>query len=220
MRLSGLLTVIGLVTAAFLNSCGGETDSDAKTSGGKGGTGKGGLGGLGGTESGGSSGDGGGGIPSGGSGGTPSGGSAGTPAAGGSAGSALGGAAGAVPSDPGSVPCGATTCALPDSYCCDPSMRGGEPSCLPSDDFDCQGFRQRCNEAADCPSGNLCCSVPAQAPWYVYSSSCEPACDSMLPQICKTDAECANGQACVSQICHGELVQTCGAIADPEKRCQ
>jgi hypothetical protein len=197
------------VSSSVTLSCGGDSESGSETpSGGKAGSG--------GSTSGGASGGaglGGGGAGSGGMATGGSAGSAGTSGVGGAAGaSGANGAAGASGSDPGQIACGAANCDVPDEYCCDDSMQPGNEKCVPSITSSCAGFRRMCDEAADCEIGNVCCTIPAAATFYAYNTSCAPSCDTYFPQLCKTSAECTNGQACVSQTCNGWLVQTCGPI--------
>jgi hypothetical protein len=121
--------------------------------------------------------------------------------------------------DPGSVVCDGLPCASLDHYCCDDNMAGTE-KCVPDQVSACAGFRRKCDEAADCPGGQVCCIPPNAAPFIAYTTFCVASCtfDPLAYQVCKTDAECEKGMACVTQPCHGETIQSCGPL--PANRCQ
>jgi hypothetical protein len=128
------------------------------------------------------------------------------------------------PSDPGVVPCGGTPCKVPGNYCCDTSQNPmPTPSkCVPDITSSCGGLRQACNEAADCPNGDVCCVPPNANIRIALNAQCSPKGSCMdptyFPQLCRTNAECDNGKPCVQQLCLGVTVWSCGGI-DP-KRCQ
>jgi len=127
--------------------------------------------------------------------------------------------AGPAVSDPGNVTCSGASCGVPANYCCD--MGDAGQSCVPGTTSSCAGLRRSCDEAADCTGQDVCCVNPSQAMALFYSTTCMPPsyCDPFIsPQICKTDAECANNQPCVAQMCNGYLIRSCGPL--PAQRCQ
>src|SRR5262245_28555368 len=65
-------------------------------------------------------------------------------------------------SDPGNVTCNGGPCASADHYCCDDFAQGAE-SCVPASVSSCGGLRRVCDEAADCPSPQVCCIPPNAA---------------------------------------------------------
>jgi hypothetical protein len=121
-------------------------------------------------------------------------------------------------SDPGEIRCGeAGVCQTNSELCCTRVRQdggaadGGPPSeCLQQNQaLLCQGRRLRCDEKADCNGQAVCClELSLQG---VTGSACQPQCQGIQPQLCRTDAEC-NGKACIAQICQGQFVQTCGGI--------
>jgi hypothetical protein len=117
-------------------------------------------------------------------------------------------------SDPGFVTCGDAPCSVPDHYCCDtPSSE----TCVPNTVSGCAGERRLCDEAADCPVGQVCCVPFAEAPFFVHSTLCSTSCDRtglQGTQVCKTDSECKNAQPCQQQTCSGKVVRACEQI-DP-----
>lgn len=126
-------------------------------------------------------------------------------------------------SDPGNIPCGGAPCAVPGGYCCDtPTLDGGVEKCVPATTSSCAGLRRACDEAADCAGvtgAKVCCIPPNAAQLVAYNAQCVLSCkgDPFAYQLCKTSAECENGQACVTQTCAGHVISSCGPI--PANRC-
>ncbi len=56
------------------------------------------------------------------------------------------------PPPPKTVACGMGDCVVPDEKCCD----GASPTCIPAS-ATCEGQERRCDDASDCPSGQVCC---------------------------------------------------------------
>jgi hypothetical protein len=114
--------------------------------------------------------------------------------------------------DPGALACGAEVCDTSRQYCCAAASEAGVSRCNDDSVSACSGLFQQCDEAADCPAGGVCCTVPGQAVRLSYTTVCASRC--LLPsyQVCRTDAECRNGQGCMARDCLGTCVQTCGPI--------
>jgi hypothetical protein len=127
-------------------------------------------------------------------------------------------------SDPGVVTCAGAPCKVPGNYCCDQALvpTPSTQKCVPDSTSACGGLRQACDEAADCNSGDVCCVPPNANIRIALDAQCSPkgSCKdaTYAPQLCRTSAECDNGQSCVQQLCLGAVVWSCGGI-DP-KRCQ
>ncbi len=121
------------------------------------------------------------------------------------------------PSDPGTTKCGGLSCATASHYCCVDTTDGGPATCLDNGVSACGGIRQKCDEAADCPTANICCINAGDAASIADNTVCVTACDADGFQVCRTDAECKNGLLCVGQMCNGIWIQTCGHL--PEMRC-
>jgi hypothetical protein len=125
------------------------------------------------------------------------------------------------PSDPGKITCAGAPCDVPANYCCDGAAAdGGTQKCVPLSVSSCGDLRRACDEAADCNGGQVCCIPPNNAPFVAYNAQCAPTCknDPLSYQLCKTDAECENGLTCVTQLCHGKEIRSCGPL--PASRCQ
>lgn len=128
------------------------------------------------------------------------------------------------PVDPGNVPCAGGPCAVPGNYCCDtPILDGGVEKCVPNSTSACGGLRRACDEAADCAGvtgTKVCCIPPNAAQLVAYNAQCVLTCkgDPFAYQLCKTTAECENGEPCVTQLCNGYSISTCGPI--PANRCK
>ena len=213
----GLLVLAAAPVA--LTHCSGSTASSPKSDAGKGGSSSGfssGGGNSSGGSSSGSSGDDGGGSSSGASSSGGQGGDGGNQNTdGGSSGGGDGGGSssggsttpvpeGGMPSDPGVVPCGSATCSAASQKCCATADAG---TCTALNSGCPTGSTSHeCKEAADCASGNVCCTV------YNYGSypyTCNlGGCPTGDYQVCRTDAECgspeagAGSQKCVVQTCH------------------
>jgi len=124
-------------------------------------------------------------------------------------------------SDPGQITCAGAPCSVPAHYCCDDATAdGGTEKCVPASTSACGGLRRACDEAADCGGGQVCCIPPNAAPFVAYNAQCAVTCknDPLSYQLCKTDQECENGLTCVTQVCHGKEIRSCGPL--PANRCQ
>jgi hypothetical protein len=76
----------------------------------------------------------------------------------------------------------------------------------------CQGNTvATCDQAANCPSGQVCCGFVG--PGGGYATSCQPTCEGNAVQFCRGTEECAAG-SCVVQTCSGVLVETCGGLTE------
>jgi hypothetical protein len=103
---------------------------------------------------------------------------------------------------PGTVPCGSSSCSTATDYCCAASDGGG--TCNPNDAGTCaSGVKVACNEAADCPSGSVCCQLDAYGP---HSAMCETSCPTGYFQVCRTDSECGTSASTDTHTC---IVQLC-----------
>jgi hypothetical protein len=108
---------------------------------------------------------------------------------------------GGAPCNPGTVPCGSTTCNTATEYCCEES--NGDGTCDPVNGGSCaSGIKVACNEAADCASG-VCCQEDTYGP---HSATCQTSCPTGYFQVCRTDAECGTDgsgapQTCIVQLC-------------------
>jgi hypothetical protein len=183
---------IGFVALLLAIGCGDDDSESEKAAAGAAGTdaggaaGGGGAGGTAGSQSGGSSG---------------SAGSSGTSGAAGESGSAgAGGGSGAGGSSggsaAGSVECGATSCALPATFCCalynqpHVCMSPGE-TCFPGVDVYCDG-------PEDCP-GQICCGelyIQGKNKSYVRTS-CEASCTGTdRRELCGDSGTCTTGGTC------------------------
>jgi hypothetical protein len=115
---------------------------------------------------------------------------------------------GGAPCNPGIVPCGgdAGGCMTSTSQCCEPNPPdgGAQGTCQP-DSVSCPTgtVSFHCKEAADCPSGYVCCeSFPAVAT--LGPTSCMQSCNPPTSyQICRTNSECVGdaGARCIPQTC-------------------
>jgi hypothetical protein len=98
------------------------------------------------------------------------------------------------PCTPGQVPCGTTLCSTPD-YCC-VTTASNKTTCDMSNQ-NCVGTAYHCDETADCPAGNVCCLNFAGL---TNSTTCQTACMTGSPKMCRSDTECASGK-CIVQSC-------------------
>jgi hypothetical protein len=109
------------------------------------------------------------------------------------------------PSDKGQVSCGGQSCALPMDECCE----APDGSTCQSAIATCGGgVIARCDEAADCLPGQVCCATSTSA--YGLETECKPTCAAGEPQSCRTDAECGSAGTCDGWMCAGSVVATCG----------
>ncbi len=119
-------------------------------------------------------------------------------------------------SDPGFIQCGGAPCISEINYCCDEPSTNTQ-KCVPLSTSACGGYRISCDETADCSAGTVCCTHLSNTSFFDYSTSCQMDCGTESYPTCKSDNEC-NGVPCVSQVCHGATIWTCGPI--PMANCQ
>lgn len=117
--------------------------------------------------------------------------------------------------DPGHVTCGGTSCDLTKQFCCITDAGAGNtcttypPDSGPPPKNSCTGeTKVLCDEAADCPSGQVCCGFVGASGG--FATSCAASCGTGI-QFCRGSAECTS-DSCVAQTCRGESVETCGAF--------
>lgn len=132
-------------------------------------------------------------------------------------------------SDPLQVKCGTETCVVPGEVCCYGSVvGGGQDRCEPSN-ATCSAPNRACDETADCPSGQICCSGAAVLPrgstlGGFAGTTCvdktaphnclpEPGVGKSSVQVCKKDDECTKGP-CILEDCYGYPLATCGGSVD------
>ncbi|HZU83341.1 MAG TPA: hypothetical protein VE987_10510 [Polyangiaceae bacterium] len=120
-----------------------------------------------------------------------------------------------VTSADGSAPplCGSTPCDPHANTCCVP-FDGGSASyeCKPGATASCPaGFGTfHCEQQSDCPgSGLVCCGSYDLASGAAQTQCMAGPCPTV--QLCVTDGECLNRQACTMQTCPGRAVlRLCG----------
>jgi hypothetical protein len=114
----------------------------------------------------------------------------------------------AIVSTPDAIACGATTCDPTSAFCCAlPNGATTDLSCETSGGNCPNGGVIHCDEAADCPVGNVCC-WDTSGP--VIASDCHTDCTGgggTRYQACKTDSECLSG-TCASRACTNGLAVT------------
>jgi hypothetical protein len=115
-------------------------------------------------------------------------------------------------SDPHAVRCGAATCDTTQDACCYAFSRDGgiaDAGCIPRGDNCPGGFKERCDEAADCDAGRVCC---LQIGAVGLDSVCRQGCGiGGGYQLCRTNAECQNDAGCNVLSCfNGRTLQLCG----------
>ena len=117
--------------------------------------------------------------------------------------------------DPGHVTCGSTSCDLTKDVCC-VADGGAKFTCTvprPTDGGKpppnaCTGTEAFCDEAADCPAGQVCCGFVGATGG--FATSCATSCGTGL-QFCHGNAECVSG-TCTAQPCRGETIETCSSV--------
>lgn len=122
---------------------------------------------------------------------------------------------GGLPCDPGHVACGAATCDTSKQVCCF-ADGGAKATCTTPRPTDggkppanaCVGTEAFCDEAADCPAGQVCCGFVGSTGG--FATSCATSCGTGL-QFCHGNAECVSG-TCTAQQCRGETIETCSSI--------
>jgi hypothetical protein len=95
------------------------------------------------------------------------------------------------------------------SYCSDPSS--------------CDAFEWWCAGSDDCSNGTICCMLVQNAAGRGGTATCLPGPTCPLAplwaaQICKSDADCANGVRCLTASCSGVVnIRFCdGTAVDPQ----
>ncbi|HEX7666414.1 MAG TPA: hypothetical protein VF407_17935 [Polyangiaceae bacterium] len=126
---------------------------------------------------------------------------------------------------PGTIRCGDTDCDKATQDCCiahdvTPATNG----CAKKGQIQCNGtqVRRECDEEADCNPDEFCCAADVEGlPVSIGMYCVNPKLNGMPPGCglgelvaCSSDADCdAVGQpACVSQVCRGNVLQTCGLL--------
>lgn len=95
------------------------------------------------------------------------------------------------------IACGAATCTVGSSFCCD---RGGSASCATTGGLlACVGGTPvRCDDKTDCPTGQVCCA--SQDALGFATVQCQSQCKAPATRLCDPDApsdECAAiGKTC------------------------
>jgi hypothetical protein len=110
--------------------------------------------------------------------------------------------------EPHRIPCGAVTCDNQQDSCCIHLLLDGgtgDASCIPNN-MNCPGgFLERCDKAADCDGGRVCCIEIG-----ALGSTCRATCGQGI-QLCQTNAECPNNEMCNLLTCfNGRKLQVCG----------
>lgn len=118
----------------------------------------------------------------------------------------------------------AITCDI-GQHCCVYPFNSSQPSSNQASDcqttcptFDAGGSDYECDEAQDCPSGNICC-VNANPPdldnefcsrvRVLKTTRCRTSCQAGEFQACQTQAECASGFTCTPTKYPGKQVGVC-----------
>jgi hypothetical protein len=119
---------------------------------------------------------------------------------------------GGAPCDPGIVACGDGGCMTSSTACCSSDSGAGiVESCQPNSVSCPNGsIKHQCDEAADCPTGYICC-VYSPAAGVLLGTSCMQSCNNAMLQyqICRSDTECGQNadsgalKKCVLQTCMG-----------------
>ena len=108
------------------------------------------------------------------------------------------------PSDKGRVPCGSDTCDVPSEECCEAPDAS---ACQPAGGGSCSGVVERCDEAANCQPGDVCCVTALGSSG--FATECRQSCVASEAQSCRTDGECGAMGPCVAWMCAGSVVATC-----------
>jgi hypothetical protein len=125
---------------------------------------------------------------------------------------------GGLPSDPMTIQCGLDPCTTPAEQCCVVQSDAGASASCESAGTACPGINIGCDEAADCPSGQVCCgevSFGSDGP--TLKSTCAASCTGLTRrQLCRTNTECGS-EACEVTPCQGIPLEVCGGIPDALK---
>jgi hypothetical protein len=127
---------------------------------------------------------------------------------------------------------GAGPCDLRSNTCCLTSTLEG--TCLPCANAVCPSSQAtvHCLQSLECPAGQSCCGDILTLFGEVKSSCVTLGPSGTCPfvpwttlqlgmQLCKTDAECKNGQPCIHQTCTmGAMLDMCGLQSAAPLNCQ
>lgn len=115
--------------------------------------------------------------------------------------------------DPGKVTCGNASCDLAKQFCCIDDAGAKQtcdnypPDSGPPPPNGCNGTKVDCDEAADCPSGQVCCGFVGAGGG--FTTSCHQGGCGTGIQMCRSTNECAS---CLVQTCRGVTMETCSAL--------
>jgi hypothetical protein len=115
----------------------------------------------------------------------------------------------AAPADPG-IACGAAECPAGTSFCCASPLTGSSNDrCSTSQNDQCS-WDMRCDDAADCTNGRVCCTDDS-----LSESFCADSCTQSQTQLCDPQVinECLDGLSCTATFSRN-------AIADSYPACQ
>jgi len=111
---------------------------------------------------------------------------------------------------PGTVSCGDAQCGVPAEVCCDSDTESCQAASAA-----CTGTPIACDEAADCPAGNICCILSTSTTKSSARVFCQPG--SVCPvikgaiaaaQICRSNNECPS-HSCQFWDCLGNVIESC-----------
>ncbi len=128
---------------------------------------------------------------------------------------------GGAPPGAGQVVCGSNAaCVLSTSTCC--VLADGGAACVQGAGASCGGggggldpVKRLCDEAADCPSGAVCCLEIINNSQ--IGSSCHADCGGnggRLAQACRQQAECQDGTCQVRTCAVGGPIESCGPLSN------
>jgi hypothetical protein len=106
--------------------------------------------------------------------------------------------------NPNVIACGSQQCNAATQVCCQTLNDAG----CQAPDAPCQGVKSACDEAADCPGAEVCCAAQLG----FGGAACDTACTGQERQLCKTNAECADGPCYVNTCTGGRKVQSCSKL--------
>lgn len=122
---------------------------------------------------------------------------------------------GGLPCDGLHVACGNLQCDAGTQVCCI-NDGGTKETCTPVQQDGgkpppnvCTATKMACDEAADCPSGQICCGFVGSGGG--FNTACQASCGTGL-QFCHGSAECSSGSCTVMPNCHGVTIETCGSF--------
>jgi hypothetical protein len=113
-----------------------------------------------------------------------------------------------------SIACGSDTCGGAKPYCCrwgtyaqfEDAYCSATPACNFGDGFEpSQTIVDRCDDAADCPDGQLCCDAESKGPTHRAGAYCAADCSVFAYgiQLCTKNCECASG-SCDTHASNGD----------------